>query len=303
MVWLLLCAPAWAQPDLDARAAARPFAEKGYAAFEGGRYAEAIEMFGEAEEHYHAPTHVLFIARAQVALGKLAAAHASYRRVVEEALPDYAPVPFHQARDEARAELARLTPRVPSLRLSIRGVSAEQVTVSIDGGPAAALEDSYLLDPGRHRLEVAGPTGSASQQIELEQGARRELQFDLGGGQDTRATPPGDGSLTDSPLFVPAMVSLGLGVAALAAGAATGILSLERVSEIREGCAQDVCPTALQPDRDEAVVLGDVGTALLVVGGAAVATGGILLIVASSEEQTTVGIRVGPAALSLRGGF
>jgi hypothetical protein len=65
----LLCgflhaAPTWAQNDED-RAGARTMATEGAKAFAAQRWSEAIDLFTRAEALVHAPSHLLFLARAR----------------------------------------------------------------------------------------------------------------------------------------------------------------------------------------------------------------------------------------------
>jgi tetratricopeptide (TPR) repeat protein len=122
-LWLLSCAlscagalPALAQPSAtELQAAKKAAAEHGnraYDAFHAGNYAEAIVGFQKADKAFHAPRFLVYIARAQVKLGRLSAAKGTYERVVNEQLPVYAPAEFFSAQNEAKQELAELLPRL-----------------------------------------------------------------------------------------------------------------------------------------------------------------------------------------------
>ena len=67
---LLLAAATLASPVLaqDAKGEARQLGIEGVKAFEAGDWQGAVSRFQKAEELYHAPTHLLYIARAQVKL-------------------------------------------------------------------------------------------------------------------------------------------------------------------------------------------------------------------------------------------
>src|SRR6185503_6188371 len=69
--------PAAAATAAD-REAARALAKRGYELFEQRDYKTAIVCFRAAEEHVHAPPHLLYIARAQAKLGALVQAKAAY---------------------------------------------------------------------------------------------------------------------------------------------------------------------------------------------------------------------------------
>src|SRR5688572_28290531 len=91
----LLAAPqrAAAQSD-EQRAAARSLATDGAAAFNEGRYQDAIDMMTRAESLVHAPPHLLFIARSEENLGRLVKAREAYLKIVKEQIPPGAPGAF-----------------------------------------------------------------------------------------------------------------------------------------------------------------------------------------------------------------
>ncbi|NUO49921.1 MAG: hypothetical protein HOV80_13790, partial [Polyangiaceae bacterium] len=83
-------------------------AREGIALYERGEHAAALALFQEANALYHSPVLVLYAARAQRKLGKLADAAASFRSVTEESIGESAPPPWHKAQGDARLELETL---------------------------------------------------------------------------------------------------------------------------------------------------------------------------------------------------
>src|SRR5690349_19476001 len=82
-----------AQSD-EEKAAARALATQGAEALNNKKYAESLDLVTRAESIFHAPVHVLMIARAQAGLGKLVAAQESYLKVIREELAANAPAAF-----------------------------------------------------------------------------------------------------------------------------------------------------------------------------------------------------------------
>src|SRR5687767_4640019 len=76
------------------RAAARAAADAGADAFEKNDYPQALELFSRAERLYHAPPHLLFIARSLEKLGRLVEAREAYLKLAAEKLPASAPNAF-----------------------------------------------------------------------------------------------------------------------------------------------------------------------------------------------------------------
>ncbi|WP_438023936.1 tetratricopeptide repeat protein [Sorangium sp. So ce233] len=113
--------------------------------------------------------------------------------------------------------------------------------------------------------------------------ARKDAETELAGVRDAlkpAAPPPppaprveGGGSL------LPAGIAFGLGAVGLGVGAATGIVSLSQVSDIKAQCEGQRCPAELKGDADSATTLGHVSTVGFIVGAASAAAGVVLLVV------------------------
>ncbi|HEX9621815.1 MAG TPA: tetratricopeptide repeat protein, partial [Polyangiaceae bacterium] len=86
-------------------AGARAAATEGAKAFQEGRWQDAVDLFTRAESLVHAPPHLLFLARAQVKLGRLVAARELYNKILREPLAGDAPPAFLTAREAAEAEI------------------------------------------------------------------------------------------------------------------------------------------------------------------------------------------------------
>src|SRR3954454_24091886 len=88
-----------AQTD-DERAAARVAARQGFAAFNEGRYRDALDLLERAESVVHAPTHMLFIARSYEKMGRLVKAGETYAKLLQEQLLPNASKPFRDAKTD-----------------------------------------------------------------------------------------------------------------------------------------------------------------------------------------------------------
>src|ERR1700742_3765530 len=86
---------AFAQSD-DDRAGARVAATEGVKAINEKRWADAADLFTRAESLVHSPVHLLYLARAQVQLGKLVKARENYNRIIREHFAPDAPDAFRQ---------------------------------------------------------------------------------------------------------------------------------------------------------------------------------------------------------------
>lgn len=286
----LAAAAALTAPASSARAAgasqvdrdlARERAGKGYELFEAGQFQLAIELFRQAEAHFHAPPHLLYVARSQVKLGKLLAAESTYRLVADEKLGPDAPGPFKEAQGAARAELAQLQPRVPSLVIVLEGAPPPGTRVLLDGAPVDAdhLGLPTRLDPGPHTVTAKPPGLPAIERAVVLTAGGQEARVSL-----PLARPP-------APSVVPAVIAFSVGAAGLGVGAATALLSIH------------AAPARVTPLR-AAEIAG------FAVGGAGIVAGVVLLAVrvqapAAALPGAAVSLRVGVGlgALHLAGEF
>jgi tetratricopeptide (TPR) repeat protein len=178
-------ASARAQTPED-RATARQLATEGIELYRAEKYEEALDHLERAEALYEAPVHLLYIARAQKALGRWVAAAETYRKLLRTELTADSPAPFSRAVEEGRAEFERLEGRIPRLTVRVDPEGAEGLVVRIDGQElkSAALGVPRLTDPGAHLVEASAPGfDPARAEIELAEGAAEELTLSLTGAE------------------------------------------------------------------------------------------------------------------------
>lgn len=340
-VGLAVCGHAsqlFAQSDQE-RAGARAVALEGVQAFQEERWADAVDLFTRAESLVHAPTHLLFLARAHQRLGQLVSAREAYLKLSREVIAPTAPRAFHDAQAAAKRELPALEPKIPTLKIQIQGADGKPVSVTIDGKalPPALVGAANPTDPGTHRVQAsalglaAGPVV-----VELKEGARETLALQLKastGAEPTAplptspsaepavvaGTPPPAADEATSPssvngLRIASYVAMGVGVVGLGAGTYFGLQSKSKREE-----ANDICPNAKRcpvSERGRVDALDDdsgaaQGRALIgfIAGGVGVAAGVTLFVLSSNKEEPARGssasIRpwVGPLGLGVDGTF
>lgn len=259
----------------QARETARPLARKGFEAYEAEDYDEALRYFREAEAIFHAPFHNLYIARSLRAQGRKLEAHTTYRQLVEEKLASYAPVAFLEAQAEAKKEMKTLEAELGAIDVE----TAPEAEIAVDGRTADASETVFVL-PGEHEVTGRVPWVDApqSRSLTLAAGARETVTF----GFPPEPAPAGS---ADRPYFVPALVTMAVGGAALIAGTVTGIIHLEEVNDIRSRCVDDSCPPAEREPAEATTTVGHVSTAMFVIGGLATAAGATLLVLDLTEDD------------------
>lgn len=283
------------------------------------RWREALEAATQAEELYHAATHLLIMGQALEGLGRLAEAADVYERLAAERLPATAAPVFKKAQQKGNERLKDLLARVPSILVTVTGAGEGEPTATVDGKPIALGGAAVRLDAGRHELRVeAAGRRPFTQAIDLP--ARggvvkidATLQADSG---DAPAPPPptrfddaaadegGDGSLA------PAVVAFSIGGAGIAVGAITGVLFLGAMGDLSDRCPEDRCAPEDQEAIDEAGLLGNVSTVGFAVGGAGLVAGVILAVVrpgggdaSASASATEIEPWIGAGSGGVRGRF
>lgn len=319
----LAVAPAAAGPEQD-KAEARQLGIEGVKAYDAGDWQGAIKSFEQAERLFHAPTHLLYIARAQVKLGQLLAARETYTRLEKEALPPGASPAFKKAQVDAGDERRQLEGKIPTLVVRVQPPDLQGVEVLLDG---KAVEGSSLggalVDPGRHRVEArAGDRAAAPIDIEVVVGEKREIVLDFSAPTEAKPPPPptttppedeGGGVAASTVLGISA---LGLGVAGVGVGAVFGIMSLGKTSDadaLYEQCGGDGgCDQSsslgeeVQAIDDDAATFGTISVIALGAGAAFAATGVVILVVGGGDDAPSdARVHVMPTAggAMVRGSF
>lgn len=298
LAWLVAPSAARAEDalgdaTLTARASARAAMTRGDAAFEEGRYAEALEAYRAADRVMNVPTTAFARGRAELALGRLVEAEDSLLRAVRHATSGSEPAAFQAARGGAAELLRALAPRLPSLDVAVSPVAAP-ATVSVDGvevpvvGGVAVLR----LDPGAHRLTVAA-TGyePAVGTVEMREGQRRRLASVLA---------PSFG-LTSIPTAT--RVAGGIAVAGVLVGGVTGILSLIETESLLAKCSGGVCPSTLASRYDRAYDLARASNVGFATSAAAVAAGLLTFATWPERPRSSLRLEVGAGRVDLRVAF
>lgn len=290
------------------QAAARVRGEAGLKLFEEKKWAEAYEAFREADEIYHANTLVLFMGHCRREMGKLLEARALYFKVAEEAVPKNAPDQFKKAQARARDELKALQARIPLLRVSISGIASRKATATLDGGAVSLdeLQGGKEVEPGDHVLVIEAPGSAAVERsVAVNEGDVTRVEIVL---TPPKSTEPEKkkGSI------LPGAIAMGVGAVGLGIGAATGIIAMGQIDDIKSRCTPDGhCPEADKPKADAAQSLVTASTVGFVVGGAALAAGAVLIVLrpwggdskAAEPNAASAHVTVGFGSIGLGGSF
>jgi hypothetical protein len=317
LILAMKAAPSHAQGvDAETRTVARDMAGQGADAFDHGDYATALDRLTRAYSLYQAPTISLMQARSLARLGRLVEALDKYEQTQRLPLGDGAPDTFVKAVRLAQDEAQELRARIPRLSIHVRADHGQLdgLSVQLDGKPVPStlLDVERLIDPGMHQVTVkANAYDPLVRQAELAEGGHVALEIVLdsprraqpmGGGPEVKVPGPvAVRSSTPSQRRLFGWLGVGVGSVGLAASAISGVVALNRKSDLDAVC-QPGCPPSAAHDIDSFRTMRTISYVSLVAGGAALGIGGYLLLT-GSPESTHVGVSVGPAHVGVKGTF
>jgi hypothetical protein len=307
--------PAAAADQTRDRAAARAAADAGADAFEQNDYAQALELFTRAEQLFHAPPHLLFMARSLEKLGRLVEAREAYLKLASEKLAASAPTAFKRAQASGEAELNGIEGRLSYVTLKVRGDRDETAVPTMDGAelPSAMIGIPMPVDPGTHKFSARNEqSGSPVVTVTLQEGARQTVELVL----SEAASPPESGPSKQEPAAATTAVVADVpraerggsaqrtwGFVTLGAGAViAGVSTAFTVSSINtrsdgdrlferygcgnpEGGCSDEEKDEVNAKDDEADKSRNLAIGGFVLGGAAIVTGLVLILTADSDEN------------------
>jgi hypothetical protein len=294
-----------AEPSDADRATARSLAHEGFDAQQHRQYSVAADRFSRADALVHAPTLLLGLARAEVGLGSLLAAHETYERILREPLPPRAPAVFGKAVEDARQELGVLAPRLAWVTIRVDGGTSPAVTIDDLPVPVAALGVRRPCDPGSHTVKASAPGfAAADSAFVIGEGGEQTVKLSM---VALPAQPPPPVASapprpeTGAPLRTKlAAASFGVGAAALITGGAAGIWVLAKHSSLQSVCAHG-CPGSDSGELSTYRTVANVSTAALILAGVCAATGVTLLL--SERGANPVSAYVGPTSAGVIGTF
>ncbi len=170
---LLIGMPVLARAESDAeRSGARAAAEAGLAAYNGGRYSEALDLLRRAESLVHAPTHLLYMARASEKLGQLVQARELYLKASRESLPANAPQAFVDAQRVAQQEAAAIERRLPFLTIKTDAPLPNNYKVTLDERevPNVLVGLPFPVNPGNHIVVAISESGRSGEPVKVTSG-------------------------------------------------------------------------------------------------------------------------------------
>jgi hypothetical protein len=286
---------------------ARALFEQGTQVLEAGDARKAKEALTQAEELFHAPTTLFYLAKAQLALGELLAARATFVKIVDEKLGPKASDAFKKAQKDAAAERTALDAKIPKLLVTTEPSAPAGLQVTMNGKPLEGVKLGELaeVDPGTYVFEAkadglvspkltvnATPSTTAEVKLVLEPEGKQLTD------QTVVVKPTDEGGWPAGKIAsVPVMIG---GGALLAAGGV--FVGLHYVKRADGDAAFAECPTCTewQALDDQGTLFGNLGIGFLAGGGAAVLSGVLLFVLtdgASDEVAVTPGVAGFPGSI------
>jgi hypothetical protein len=294
---VLASAPRTASADPTAadKETARALMDEADKKFEAKDFAGALKGYLAADALMNVPTTAIEVAHAQIASGQLVEARETTIRISRMPKGAKEPAAFTKARAEADALGADLAGRIPSIKITVEGLSAgAAASVTVDGAevPDAALGLPRKIDPGVHVVAASSP-GVAPVRKSITVAERQELPvvltFGAAAAGETRSGAEATIGSSKSRSIVP-WIAFGAGAVGLGVGVVTGIVSLSKASSAKALCPTDVtCKPAAQPDIDSSktfALVSDVGFGVAIAGAA---VGVVTLLVLKPSRPATTG--------------
>ena len=317
---------AWAQhqnspqPSAADRTTARRLGIEGQIALKKNDFDTAADRFERANDLVPAPSFLVRLARARIGQGRLVEAYEIYRTIIREGVEPDKPEPFKRALAEAQQEVKGLEPRLAWVSVNVVGVRPDEVEVSLNGSviPSAALGAQRPMDPGMLHVEAkADGYRTAEAEMQLSEGQHvpvielhlvalpkpPAVAVEVAETQPVMTADGGEpGFMSQSTL---GYVVLGLGGIGLAVGGVTGLMAMDRRSQLddmAEGCTplpdgrcrvydpDGSLQTEAKKTRDELKTFANAATIGFVAGGALAATGLLLLITAPDDSGGSASI-------------
>ncbi len=293
--------PIAAQED-DGRARATDLAERAQDELLEGDAKEALELARQAEAAHHAPTILLLMARAQMALGLHVDAVKTYDRILSERLAADARPEFKIAQELAQRERNELYARVGLVEVDVKD-APKGVEIVVAGEKVQGV-GPHAVAAGEVTVDVTAPGHQPfSGRVAVRVGERKRLDVELveeaGSSVDSAFE---EMARTPAPTILAFSIAGGLALA----GAVSGGLAVARKDELDERCVNKRCAKADQALADEAGALADASTATLAAAGVLATAGAFVLAVSQGGTrwgEARVEARVGPFFTGVTGEF
>jgi hypothetical protein len=310
-----------AAPTAAQKETARRLMDEGKERSRTGEKERALEAYQKAHDLMKVPTTGMALVRAHLAVGHLLEARDVALEVARMPRERSEPAIFEKARKEAKELEASLKPRIPTVRIVVKGGPATHVTVDdVDVAPLL-LGEPVAMNPGKHTI-VAKNADNAEKHADVELGERdaKEIELTLPASNPVllvtipppaKPSPDGARGSERSPAAnVLVFGGFGLAVAGLAVGGVTGALTLAEAGSLKTQCANGICDPAAKNDLDSASSLATISTLAFAAAGVGLVCGVVGLVLPKTKSESALqstsqrsAVWVGPGGMGMRGSF
>lgn len=298
--------------------------DEGKARLKEKELSRAIEAFQKAHDIMHVPTTGIALAKAHLAAGHLVEARDAALEVGRMPRDSGEPAVFEGARKLAKELDAQLKPRIPTLRVKVKGGAATRITIDEIEIPQSIVGEPVALNPGKRVVIVKNAEGGEVRgEIELAERDAKEIELTLPSPQEHSPEPLAKRTVTSSPSNPSARAlalqadgndrdfnpdqrtalaqgllygGLGVGMLGLSVGGITGVMTLAKASDVEPQCENNVCAPAARDTLESANTLANISTIGFVAGAVGLAVGavGFMLPKRASRAVVHSSISVGP---------
>jgi hypothetical protein len=205
-------------------------------------------------------------------------------------------------RDECARRIGLVEQNIPSVIAEVRDASGRVppgATLVVDGGaPTPASEEPLELEPGSHTLTASAPSmGTVTRRVQLSAREKnRTFRLVLRSSDevapDSRRLPP---------LRAAALLTGGVGLAALATASVFAAITLERKQDAKALCPNPTCTSPAGAESwQRASAAGNITTGFVVGGSLALAVAAGLWFAGGDDD---VAVAVGPDRIQFRARF
>jgi hypothetical protein len=276
---------------------------RGLEAFKRGDFSGCRRSFTRAEALAHSPTFLLFMARCLERQGALVEARSMYQRVLNEELAPNDPIPWVSAVREATLEHAALSPRIPSIVVSVLNAPIAELVVVLDGTLAtqAMLDRAWELNPGKHHLSVRRSDGERAEAwFVLEEGRKAlavELSFPVKRFASEAFREPGVRAARTTPragarpdlVQTAGYVATGVGLTGLLVGTVAGVAAVVRFSDLNARCEANHCDVEDKPQLAQVQQFATIADVAFLTAAAGLGTGAVLFWVVPKVPSVAAG--------------
>lgn len=302
-----------AQPSAADLESARQLYREGKELRQKGDLRSALERFKAAHGYGQTPVTGLELGKAHLALGEIIEAREVLLSIARIKVASDETEKSASAREEAAALAEELRLRIPTVVVKITGVKADapaHVTVDGASAPVVSLSSMRKVNPGEHAIVVRVLGREEKRSVSLAEGETREIAVAF-----TDASPkisdgagPGEGATGGRSLHVLTWIGLGVGVAGVALGSATGLSALGKAGDVGDACSGLSCPPSTRVDVEEGRTMANVSTIAFGIGAAGLAAAAVGFFVLTPSKGSTArgdGVRMAltPTWAGIRGDF